>query len=1090
MIIYNYNRDLGHYYISGVYHTLGEAAIEYKGVNSVGETAYEGTHYLNNGEMTLKKISMTYFDTYKTDKIEFFNIDDDINTATPFFTATSSDDEYTVPAGTNITEYKAVVTGYHGPYFNNYITLASWNSEWNIDTSALPSYASPENIREISRYQHSEYVSCSANNDEARSDLRILSLESADDETIGTVHIDSNKRYYTSFASFELENYNGKKASFGTWEGNKKINISFKPAKNMTQANQVVRNENPVLYVQLPDDYDYRNFKVTLNGNVNGYLYLKDYQQETIDGTQYLVIRIGGTYKEEYGDVGLTITHQRRLKTQDVQKTLPVKVYMLTDNANYSRGNTRNTYNLRNSNDVVPYYLMELSHIFFVSEGNHISTKTTIFDNLQKENEPGENEDGSIKASSKQKPLIFEENQIVKYRSSIDVHSQIIDNLDFIIRLPKSGNTPITTNEYALDSVISLDLLDLNSITVEKVINDIDIETIANTDYELLYSTEENATYASTFQPLDGNVDLTTVKTIRIKFNNEYQLTDGQRIYVTYQMKMPNAEGISGATTAVRYIKENETETETLESTPAYVKKGNPKGNITLQKKFEGVADGELPLGVSSLAGIQFKLINEYTGEALVLNGQTTAEGIIETDANGEVALTDVPEGHYYVEEVTEFDYYDGIDYTDVVVEQGTVSPDPVEVLNKLKRSELTINKTWEGTNTQPYDDNETITFKITGQDALGFTATKDIDRETGSVTFYGVPYGTYEIEETSGLYGWYLSNEELTIDVLEPTVDFVAENKIARGSLIISKTMPGDDDVRDVTLKITGRGISYTDTNGNDVKLDTDLKIKIRDYCDNTDENIRVDLNNSTKPTQAVITISNLPLATYKIEEVDIPAIPDSDPEVDMYKPITRRATINSNGEIVNVSLANDWKTGNLKITKRAANGVPLDQFKVIVKLEESKFNTTYEKVFDIPSTGELTIEGLYLGKYSVTEIPSDYYTPKYGNYGEENSTEPVLTEIFDGQTSETSIYNENTYGYIKVLKYLEDKDAENTVGIKFKLSGKDATGADLTEVDSEGRPVYDEQGNYSREHYNSSRKEIWYGSIWTSSSWWRIWN
>ena len=1073
LVIYNYNRDLGHYYNSGVFHIHGEAAIEYQCVDSAGVTYLEGTHYLEDDEMTLQKISMTYFDMYKTDKVEFFNIDDDINTATPFFTATSSNDEYVVPEGTNITEYKAVITGYHGKYFGNYITLARWDSEWNIDTSNLPSYAKPENIREISRYQHSEYVACSAKVDEERSDLTIHDITSADDETIGTVHIDSNKKYYTSFASFELIDYNGKVSTFGETESDKKINISFKPAMNSTQFNQVVRNENPVLYVQLPDEYEYSNFNVTLNGNVNGYLYIKDYNIENIDGVKYLVIQLRGIYKEEYGNVGLTITHDRCLKTQDVQPTLPVKVYMLTDNANYSYGKVVNTYNLRNSKDLSPYYAMELSNVFFISENNHISTTTTILKkiyNIEREYQPGEDKNGRIKKSSKQEPLIFQEGETVKYKSQIEVYDENINNLDFIVRLPKENNTPITTTEYSMDSNLSLSLVDLENIKVEvssaesgDVFNE-----ISSTDYELLYSTDESATFDSTFQTLDSTVDLSTVKTIRVKFNPNYVVSDNIIVRIIYQMKMPDSVEssdtmkISGATTAVRYTEQNEIETQELESTAAYVGIGNPNGNITLQKKFEGVADGALPLGVSSLAGIQFKLINEYTGEALVLENQTTAEGIIETDANGEIALTDVPEGHYYVEEVTEFDYYEGIDYTDVVVEQGTVSPNPVVVSNKLKRSELTINKTWEGTNTQPYDDNDTITFKITGKDALGFTATKDIDRETGSVTFYGVPYGTYDIEETSGLYGWYLSNEELTIDVLEPTVDFVAENKIAKGTLVITKTMPGEDDVREISLKITGRGISYTDTNGNEVKLDTDMTIKIGDYCDNTDANIHVDLNDSTNPTRATVTISNLPLATYKIEEVAIPKIPESDPEVEMYKPITTRATINENGEVVNVSLANDWKTGNLKIIKTAENGVPLEQFKVKVKLEESKFNTTYEKTFDIPASGELTVEGLYLGKYSVTEVESDYFNPIY-DYGEgkTNSSVPVLTEVFDGETSELTIYNQNTYGYVKVLKYLEDKDAENTVGIKFKLSGKDTTGADLTEVDSEGRPVYDEQGN-----------------------------
>ena len=1046
LFVYNYNRRL---YPSAYYdpyrYNLGRASI------SLFSGDDETKVYIDNDEMTLKKIKMTYFNTYKVDKVDFYKIDDDVNTATPFFTATSRDDEYIIPEGEEIKEYYAVITGYHGLYYSDYITLAKWDSEWNVNTSKLPSYANVSNIRKISRYQTGEYLSYTANNDWERTDGQIGNKLCSDCQSIATINIDFNEDHYASYAEFDLENYNGKVSTFGVWERNKKININFKPSYNSSER-KTTRNENAKLYVQLPDEYEYKNFKVELNGNTNGYLYIKSYDQEVINGSQFLVIELDGTYQEDIisGKVGLTITHQRRLKTQDVPSILDVNVYMLTENEKYSRGISRNSYSFTNSLDRVPYNVMMLTNHFSVSESNHISTTTTIFKN-NIEYEPGENEDGTINISSKQKPLMFEENNNVKYKSQIEVHEDRINNLDFIIRLPKQNNTPITTNSYNLDSTISLLFEDFNSLIIEKSGNRY-TEIIPNTEYELLYSTEENATFNSSFQTFEENVDLSTVKTLRVKFNGDYLLEDGEQVRIIYQMKMPNAEGISGAITAVRYTKENETELQTLESTPAYVQKGNPNGNITLQKKFEGVQEGNLPLGVTSLAGIQFKLININTGEALVLNGQTTAEGIITTDAEGKCTLTDVPEGLYKVEELSTFDYYDGIDLTDVLVEQGTVTPTPVEVVNKLKRGNLTINKTWEGTDTQPYDDNEVITFKITGQNGVDFSAEKRLDKETGSVTFYGVPYGTYEVEETSGVYGWYLGNEELTVDVKEPEVSFEAENKIAKGKLVIVKTMPAEDDVREVSFKVTGKGISYTDTNGNEVKLDTDLTFKVGDYCDNTSDKIKVELNDSTKPTQATITIYDLPLATYKIEEVDIPPIPGSNPEVPMYKPITKRATINENGDVVRVALTNNWKTGNLKIVKTAAPGVDLTQFKVTVKLEETSYNTTYEKTFDIPASGELTISDLYLGTYSVTEAESDYYVAKYG---EEKSIDPLSVEVLDGQTSEALIYNENTYGYVKVLKSLEDKDAENTIGIKFRLTGKDATGNDITEVDGEGNNV-----------------------------------
>lgn len=1048
LFIYNYNRNNG-----------GRAFLLYKWVDSSGEVIYQGKYNLSNNEMTLKKIKMTYFDMRKTEKVEFYKIDDDVNTATPFFTATSSDDEYIVPEGEELEEYYAVVTGYHGSYYIDYITLATWDSEWNINLNKVP--INEKDITGIGRYQHGEYYQYSKSKIDGSESISSRPI-SSDSQGCATVNIShSKKNYYVSYASFNLENYNGDASTFGQLEKGKKININFPTEEEIAEGTRIIRNENAKFYIQLPNEYEYSNFKVALKGNTEGTLYLKEYHTENIGGFQYLVVQLDGIYQGDMmRNVGLTVTHDRRLKTQDVPESLPINVYMLTDNAHYLGTTQVNSNQFENSNGTIPAVVMMQSQNFFISESNYILAKTLIYDIRGVGQQPGEDENGNLRISSKNRPLVFEGNQDVTYRSQIEVKEDTLNNVDFMIRLPKENNTPISTSLYTLDSDMSLELTNFENIEVIKQVNRRTKQKVSNTDYQLLYSTEENATYNSSFQVLDENTDLSTVKTIRVKFNPDYTITNGQAIYVNYKMKMPavTVESIenqkkSAATTAVRYTVLNETDEKILESTPAYVATGNPKSDIVLQKKFQGVQEGNLPEGVTSLAGIQFKLINANTQQPLVLTGQTTAEGVFSTDETGKVTLTDVPEGLYIVEELTEFDYYDGIDYTDVLVEQGTTTPSPVEVVNKRKRADLIINKTWEDTNTQPYNDNDVIKFKITGQGEEPFTVEKRLDKETGTVTFHGVPYGTYTIEETQGLYGWYLANENLTVDVLQPEVTFEAENKIVKGTLVIEKMMPAEDDVRDVTLQITGRGINYVNKNDEEVKLDTDLKLKIRDYCDNTDENIRVDLNDSTKPTKATITISNLPAATYKVEEVDIPKIEDT--QIEMYKkPSIKRATISENGEIARASLTNNWKTGNLKIVKTAAPGVDLTQFKVVVKLLNSPYLATYEKTFDIPANGELTIPDLYLGTYSVKEIESDYYIAKYGR-GEQQSTDPITTEILDGQTSEAYIYNESTYGYVKIIKTLEDREIDATDKIKFKITGKDAVGNDVTELDDQGNSV-----------------------------------
>ena len=1049
LVVYNYNRAIDPSARYGSYlYNFGKAYLTVKSGDFEQEKVY-----LDNNEMTVKKIQMYYFTEGLVDKVEFFRIDDDIDTATPFFTATSGTDSYTIPEGTELTEYKAVFTGYQGAPTSSYLNLAGWTTDWNVDVREV---ANASNIRGITRYQPGRYKEYSENID--GSDPHIGTQEiSADAQPTATANIDFNIDHYASYAESSLDNYIGKASSFGSWEANKKITIKFKPSSN-TSNRKITKNENPQLYIQLPNEYDYKMFNVKLNGNTNGYLYIKDYHTETIDGYLYLVINIDGTYREDVsGDVSVTVTHWRKLKTQDVPGTLPVNVYMITDNERYSVGKTSNSNELTNSQGETRSTIMRLVNYFSVSDSNRISTRTTIYDNTNTEHQPGELEDGTLRYSSEYKPLSFEENEVVRYKSSLEVKEEKVNNIDFIVRLPSIGNKPITTNDYSFSSTMSLDLVNYEKIKVVYLNKYKESIVLDSSEYELMYSTSNEANYNSTYQIFDENVIPSTVKTLRIKLNEEFEIDDDEQIYIEYEMKMPSAEGISGATTAVRYMKQNDTELSEMEATPAYVKEGNPKGTITLKKQFEGVREGSLPLGVSSLENIQFKLINMATNEPLVLENQTTAEGIISTDATGTATLTDVPEGLYRVQEISEFQYYDGINEEIVSVEQGIVSPDPTILLNKLKRGDLTINKVWEGTASQPQDKNERITFKIKGQDALGFEATKDLDNETGSVTFHGVPYGTYVVDETSELYGWYYGNATVTTDVLTESVDFEATNKVARGTLVIDKVMPGDDDVRDVTLTVTGRGISYKDEHGNTVNLDVNLTINVGDYYNNPRDNVSVVLNDATNPTRAFVTVSNLPLATYTVTEIDIPTIEGT--TTPKYKPLTRKAPLERNGETLNVFLSNSWRTGALVIKKTAEPGVDLTQFKVNVKLTSSPYDTSYDRTYTFPESGVLTLDGLYLGTYTITEQESDYFIPKY--LDEENpSATSTSVEVKDSQATQVNIYNQTAYGYVKVLKTLEDKDAENTVGLKFKLSGKDATGADITEKDNEGHDVLDNQG------------------------------
>ena len=1066
LIVYNYNRD-GYSYDEHFdwkpYYASRRANVTYKD----GQVTH--TVPIDTNQMNLKSINITNFNKYRVKKVEFYKIDDVVDRDDPFFTVTIDEEgnyvnEYNVPEGIEIPEYYAVVTGYLNTN-SRAIDLVTWDTEWSVNVDYLKSAIGEENIRKIrsiSRTQESEYKSILYIKDE--NDNWVIDYdtpndyyERADVQNVATAYFDFKEDHYGSYAEFSLKDYTGNVNTLGSWEFEKEIDISFTPSVS-GRTDKIIKNEEPKLFLELPDKYDYSNFKVTLDERANGYLYIKEYNYEIINNKKFLVIDIGGTFSGDVlnGNNIIKVTHNRELITTDVPTSLDVNLYMITNNENYTYGKTVNFNDLSkeiNGITEVPEDLMRVCSYFTLAKSDAVSVTTGIYNAKGKKYQPGVkilNSTQEWKITSKHNPLSVNAGDIVRYESTLQSNESNLGDIDLIIRLPKANNKAIKNDDDDDDdddfeSAISLNLTSLADISVKLEASGYDY--IDSQYYDLLYSTSETAKYTDEFSLLDSSVNLNTVKTLRIRFKN-FELDKGKKIVVNYKMLMPNASGISGAATAVRYSKNNLPQ-PILESIPAYVVFRTSDATLNLEKEFEGYEQGQLPAGVSSLENIKFQLIDLDTNQPLVLAGQTTTEdgidGIFKTDSQGKVTLTDVPDGTYKLVELSTFEKYRGIDYTLIVAENGVIRDNPIKVLNKFKNGDLILNKEWEGTDIQPYSDNQRVKFKLTRQgDGLTYVAQKDLDKETGSVKFEGIPYGTYIISETENVPSWILDSLGTTVTIDSPEKEVtVLQNKMQRGTITIEKEMPGEDNVRDITLKITGDCFKYVDENGVSVNFDSEKTIQIGEYYDNpTDSNISITLNDLEKPTKATITMTNMPVGLYTVKEINIPKIDGTD--IDKYDPITKMGVLSDNE--LKISLTNNWKTGTLKIRKTAEEGVDLTKFRVRVKMiNPKKYNTNYDQDFQIPANGILTIPGLYLGTYSITEYESDYFTPRYGN---NQSTDPIEVEIEENQTTETVIYNQATYGYVKLYKSLEDKSGENTVGFKFKLSGKDATGKDVTEV------------------------------------------
>lgn len=861
----------------------------------------------------------------------------------------------------------------------------------------------------------------------------------------------------------------------------------YKNTKVIKYINKTVENKNPKIYVQLPSDFEYDIKDVTIS-SPNGKLYIPNTYEQTenmdgktydsgwyvtknSEGVQFLVINCIGEYNSVTdGDVTITVKHNRKLVKSNASGNQIISAYMITDNENYVNP-VDNNFNF-NKDTSAPSTVFLGSDSFSVISSNNVEVSTGICIQTNGKEQTiipsGENTDGTLAlTSSKSNPKIYSANSTIQYFSKIQNNTNtIISNINMVARLPISGNKTILGSTYELlednyelpdefwnvhtevggltkaSTIPEISLTNLQNIKVF-LQNKKGIKTeLPSSNYTLAYSTDANAGMDSaytTYEP--GVTDLSNAKTLQLKLNDSYKLPAGNSIILEYEMTMPDSSGMVGETTAVSYVKLGETEATELEPIAAYVMQGNELGSIELTKVFQGYEPGTAPAGIS-LEGIEFQFFKE-DGTALV-TPQTTAEGIASTDSTGKITLTQVPDGTYTVKEISTFDDYDKIGYSTITVENRQIAQfDAVQKLKLL--GTLTIQKLWEDTN----DQQGSVTLKLTriDEDNFDYTTTITTDEETGIATASGIPYGTYKIEEISGKYGWYGSEQQIiinstTVDSSTNSLSVDYENKIGRGTIKITKAVPTGDNVTGLKFEIIGNGyVNYTNKQGELVSTDTTTQVTIgNDYSSN--ENINVEIGENARA--ATITLTNMPLGIYTVKEIEMPTIGEGDNQTERYVDVSRTASLDLNGDTVTYNLTNQWKTGILQIVKTARTGVDLTQFSVKITCDQTEYGTSYSDIYNFPENGVLTIPGLLLGEYKVEEIESDYYNAKYSTeQSEERTSTPQSYRVSYNKTTTAYIYNESTTGYIKILKTLEGKNAEKAVGIKFNVTGYDPTGA-----------------------------------------------
>ena len=205
------------------------------------------------------------------------------------------------------------------------------------------------------------------------------------------------------------------------------------------------------------------------------------------------------------------------------------------------------------------------------------------------------------------------------------------------------------------------------------------------------------------------------------------------------------------------------------------------------------------------------------------------------------------------------------------------------------------------------------------------------------------MPYGTWIIREIESPKGYALSEEEIavTIGKVDEVVEIELVNYFIKGNIALTKV---DEDYPD--NKLSGAVFEvYSDTNG-DGKLDKDDTL----------------LGEMKELDGGVYQMSELRYGKYLVKETKAPTGFVLDENV--YS-----VSVEENGKTytvenkAGVGFINAAQKGSLKIVKTSSDG----------KVEGFSFRVTgvdYDQTFKTDKNGEIVIEGLRIGDYTVSEV------------------------------------------------------------------------------------------------------------------------
>ena len=443
------------------------------------------------------------------------------------------------------------------------------------------------------------------------------------------------------------------------------------------------------------------------------------------------------------------------------------------------------------------------------------------------------------------------------------------------------------------------------------------------------------------------------------------------------------------------------------------------KVKISLEKILE--QDETFGIGKNDeIKNISFGL---YAKEDIVSSSVTAipADGLIEIitlDENGAAtANTDLPFGSYYVKEIATDEHYILSDTQyPFTFEYAGQDTETVEI--KVNDGKPIENKLIYGSvSGKKIDENgEALGGALIGifkADETEFTKEHSIMTATsekdGSFSFAKVPYGKWIVREIEAPEGFVLDDTsyEVNIGENEQVIEVEITDEYIHGNIELIKV---DADYPD--NKLTGATFEvYKDVNG-DGKLDDGDEL----------------IGNLEETATGIYEMKELLYGKYLVKETKAPegfVLDKGVYAVFIEKDETTYKVENKAG----VGFINEAMKGNLKIKKTSSDG----------KVEGFTFRVTgvngYDSTFTTDKNGEISVEGLRIGEYTVSEV-SDNVSAGYILPADKKVTVKV------GETVEIEMHNK--------LRDTPKTGDDRKTGLWVAVAGASALGIVATVVAS----------------------------------------